>query len=177
MHAVLYVCLPRSQAPNSLQARKKVCDYLSEEGFDTQLRFSGRCDYFSVGGRYSGLLTLLRLRQEQPKQFDRFWKRYWMKSISEKEANSLFREMFPKYRGKLPIYRARSGGYGHPDDAQIMDEPLFQQLRAGFSDSVDSSYEITEPNVICTEDTDDFEWPKTSKEAAKFWVVLIDYHF
>ena len=40
MHGVLYVCLPRSEARSSLQARKKVCEYLTQEGFDTQLRFA-----------------------------------------------------------------------------------------------------------------------------------------
>ena len=58
-----------------------------------------------------------------------------------------------------------------------MDEPLFRQLKAGFGSVVDYSYEIAEPNVICTEDTDDFEWPTTAEEAAKLWVVVIDYHF
>ena len=58
-----------------------------------------------------------------------------------------------------------------------MDEALFQQLKAGFSEEVDYSYEITEPNVIFTDDTADFEWPKTGEQAAKFWVVVIDYHF
>ena len=58
-----------------------------------------------------------------------------------------------------------------------MDEPLFQQLKKGFGESVDYSYEITEPNVICTEDTDDFEWPTTAEDAAKLWVVVINYHF
>lgn len=177
MHGVLYVCFPRSQARSSVQARKKVCEYLTEEGFDTQLRFSGHCDYFSVGGRYSGRLNLLRLRQEQPKQFARFWKGYWMKSISESDAEALFRQAFPEYRGKLPINRGSVGFDGAPDDAQVMDEPLFQQLKNGFGDVVDYSYEIAEPNVICTEDTDDFVWPTTAEEAAKLWVVVIDYHF
>jgi hypothetical protein len=173
MHAVLYVCLPRSQARSSLQARKQVCDYLTQEGFDTQLRWSGCCDYFGVGGRWSGRLSLLRLRHEQPKQFDRFWKPYTGGSTGE-DAEALFRKLFPKYRGKLPINR---GFEGEPDDAQVMDEPLFQQLKKGFGTVVDYSYKIDEPNVICTEDTDDFEWPKTGEEAAKFWVVVIDYHF
>jgi hypothetical protein len=178
MHAVLYVCLPRSKARTSLQARRKVCEYLTQEGFDTQLRFSGRCDYFSVGGRHSGRLALLRLRYEQPKQFDRLMKRYQMKSVDEAKAERLFREAFPDYRGKLPINRGSTGFEGEADDAQIMDESLFEQLKAGFSDMVDYSYEIKEPNVIFTDEPDDdFEWPKTAEEAARFWVVVIDYHF
>jgi hypothetical protein len=78
MHAVLFVCLRRTEARSSLQARKTVCDYLTQEGFDMDLRFAGRCDYFGVGGRYSGRLSLLRLRYQEPKVFDRFWKKYWM---------------------------------------------------------------------------------------------------
>ena len=101
MHGVLYVCLPRSQARSSLQARKKVCEYLNDEGFAQDLRFAGHCDYFSVGGRYSGRLSLLRLRQRAAEAFARFWKRYWMKSIGDGEAEALFRQTFPEYRGKV----------------------------------------------------------------------------
>src|SRR5262245_56028242 len=103
MHALLYVCLPRSEARSSLQARKKVCEYLTAEGFDTQLRFSGRCDYFKVGGRWSGDLSLLRLRYEQPKQWEKFCKR--TRRITDEEAKPLFRAMFPTFRGEAPFGR------------------------------------------------------------------------
>ena len=147
MHGVLYVCLPRSEARSSLQARKKVCEYLNDEGFAQDLRFAGHCDYFSVGGRYSGRLSLLRLRHEQPKQFDRFWKHYWMKDIGAEEAERLFRQAFPEYGGKLPINRGSVGFDGAPDDAQIMDKGLFQQLKAGFGDVVDYSSPVKVPVV------------------------------
>jgi hypothetical protein len=158
-----------------LQARKKVCEYLTEEGFDTQRRWSGCCDYFGVGGRWSGRLSLLRLGHEQPEQMARFWERCKGTSTDE-EAGALFREMFPEFRWEPPVGRERIGEYGEPDDAQIMDGPLFQQLKAGFSSDVDHSSESDEPNVICTEDAYDFEWPRTAEEAAKLWVVVIDYH-
>src|SRR5262249_22927889 len=126
MHGVLYVSLPRSQARSSLQARKKVCEYLNDEGFAQDLRFAGHCDYLSVGGRCSGRLSLLRLRQEQPKAFARFWKRYWMNDIGSEEAERMFREALSKFRGKLPINRASVGFDGATDDAQIMDEALLR---------------------------------------------------
>jgi hypothetical protein len=176
MHGVLYVCLPRSQAPSSLQARKNVCEYLTQEGFDTQLRWSGCCDYFGVGGRWSGRLNLLRLGYDQPKQLARFWERCEGISTTQ-EVEALFREMFPEFRGKPPVGRKCIGEFGEPDDAQIMDEPLFEQLKAGFSKHVNFSYEINEPNVIFNEEADDIAWPKTAEEAAKWWVVVIDYHF
>jgi len=177
MHAIAYVCLPCSQARSSLQARKRVSDYLTQEGLDTLLRFSGRCEYFSVGGRWSGRLTLLRLRHEQPQVFERFWKRLRTIETGE-EAEALFHKAFPDFRGKLPLNREDVEFEGEPDDAQIMDRPLFDQLQAGFGDDVDVdySYEIDLPNVICTEDDEDFKWPKTARQAANFWVVVIDYH-
>ena len=52
MHGVLYVCLPRSEARSSLQARKKVCEYLTQENYDdAEPPFSGGCDYdyYSAG--------------------------------------------------------------------------------------------------------------------------------
>ena len=94
---------------------------------------------------------MLRLRHEQTKLFDRFWNRY-MASSTDKEDYRLFREAFPKVQGKVPFHRGRIRFYGKPDDAQIMDEPLFQQLKAGSSNFVDYSYEITEPNVIFADD-------------------------
>ena len=60
MHGVLYVCLPHSQARTGLQARKNVCKYLTEQGFDTQLRWSACCAFFSVGERWSGRLSYVK---------------------------------------------------------------------------------------------------------------------
>src|SRR5262249_44600588 len=105
----------------------------------------------------------------------KFWKHYMSDSAHESSV-ALFQKLFPKYEGRLPFDREEFQEYGDPDDAQIIDKPLFQQLKRGFSQEVSYSWEIDEPNVIFTEDTDAFKWPKNSQEAANFWVVVIDYH-
>ncbi|HEY7157600.1 MAG TPA: hypothetical protein VH575_26830 [Gemmataceae bacterium] len=178
MHRLLYVCLPRSQARTSLQARKKVCEYLTAEGFDTHLRFSGCCDYFMVGGRWSGDLSLLRLKYVQPKLMARFWKRHEAVATGQ-EAEQLFRGMFPDFRGRIPVGRNPHGRpQGYPDDAQFMDEPLFEQLKNRFSDEVkDGGDVIFTTDCYCQEPDGDFPWPQNGAEGAKFWVVVIDYHF
>jgi hypothetical protein len=56
MHFLLYVGLPVEEARTILQAGKKVCRYLEREHFVRRGRFCGQCDYFSVGGRYSGIM-------------------------------------------------------------------------------------------------------------------------
>ncbi len=176
MHGALYVCIPRSQASTSLRARKAVCRYLNEEGFALQCRFGGHCDYFSVGGRWSGRLSLLRLQHEYPKKFGKFWKQYEACETT-KAAQRLFKSAFPEYQGPALIERSDIDFYGEQDDAQIMDATLFRQLRKGFGEVVTYAWEITEPNVIFTDDPDDdFEWPKGAKQAAEFWTVVIDYH-
>src|SRR5947209_10138776 len=130
MHSLLYVCLPRSQARSSLQARKKVSEYLITEGFDTSLRFSGRCDFFKVGGRWSGRLTLMRLGHQYPRTAKKFWASYETTETFE-DAVKLFRAAFPKFRGTPPFFRQRVPTLGYPDDAQVMDEPLFRHLKKG----------------------------------------------
>jgi hypothetical protein len=179
MYAVLYVCIPESEAKTSLQARRKVCSYLIEEHFDQQTRFSGHCDHFSVGGRFSGRLTLLRMRSEKPRIFNRLWKALCNRGESVREIRRLekmFRESFAEYQGDFPFLRRSEGMLGHPEDAQIMDESLFRQLKCGFSLNVDYSFELDEPNVIFTDESE-FDWPENPEEAANFWVVVISYHF
>jgi hypothetical protein len=46
-----------------------------------------------------------------------------MKDIGEEEVERLFRDTFPKVRGKLPINRGGTGFEGEPDDAQIASPP------------------------------------------------------
>ena len=115
-------------------------------------------------------------------QWEKFWKR--TRKITDEEAKPIFRELFPTFRGEAPFGRESFGKHnGRPDDAQIMDEPLFQQLKKGFSNEVTLSIEDKAPDVIFTTDEyyqdpdGDFPWPKTGTEGERWWVVIIDYHW
>jgi hypothetical protein len=175
VHFLLYVCLPTDKARTSLQARRRVCQYLTEEQFMHDGRFCGMCDYFLVGGRYSGMLSLLRLKQHHPRIFKRFSAQY--RDISEaKAAYELFRRSFPEYQGMNPLYRPKSRIYGYPDDAQIMDEVLFAALKDGFDEYVTNVVSFEKPNVIFTDLGED-EWPVDAIiGVGRHWVVVIDYH-
>jgi hypothetical protein len=156
-------------------ARRRVCRYLSEEHFIHNGRFCGICDYFSVGERYSGMLSLLRLKHHNPRRFKQFLARYLAVSDAE-TANELFRHYFPKYEGENLIYRPNVRFHGYPDDAQIMDDVLFAELRNGFNEYVTNAIPFEKPNVIFT-DLDEDEWPAAAKSGVgRHWVVLIDYH-
>jgi hypothetical protein len=175
MHFLLYVCLPTDEARTSLQARRRVCRYLNEEHFVHSGRFCGFCDYFSVGGRFSGMLNMLRLKQYHPRVFKKFLTQY--QDVSEAEAGyELFRRCFPKYDGMNPLCRSKVRFYGYPDDAQIMDEVLFAELKDGFNEDISFAHCFKKPNLIFTDLCED-EWPADpTSGVGRHWVVVIDYH-
>jgi hypothetical protein len=175
MHFLLYVCLPTEEAKTSLQARRKVAGYLSEQHFCGERRFCGVGDYFSVGGRHSGMLELLRLRQQQPVVFDRFLKRYYGKMLTKAAAISLFKKTFSPAKGNLPPICRDDDFLGQEDDAQIMDRVLFRALKAGFGEYVKYRFAFEKPCVIFTA-LDEDDWCDASNVIGKQWVVPIDFH-
>lgn len=175
MHFLLYVCLPTSEAKTSLQARQRVCRYLSEEQFIHNGRFCGLCDYFLVGGRYSGMLNMLRLKHHHPRKHKQYLT-HTNKVLNAKEVHKVFKDCFPGYDGMNPVNRKNVRVHGYPDDAQIIDEVLFKELKNGFSEEVSFALPFEKPNVIFT-DLDEDEWPSDAKsEVGRHWVVVIDYH-
>jgi hypothetical protein len=178
MHGTLFLGFDRENAKSSIAARRWACDYLEGEQFTPMGRFGGEADNYLVGGRCSGILQLLRLRHEQPKSFAKFWKKY----PKADDPRALFRQLFPTYRGTIPIMREKILNYGYVDDAQIMDETLYDCLKEGFDEYFRYSWGLDEkPCVLyCGENSEDSfeEWPK-SREAVvgKTWVVVIDYHY
>lgn len=175
MHFILYVCLPTVKAKTSLQARKRVCRYLSEEQFVHNGRFCGLCDYFLVGGRYSGMLNMLRLKHHHPRQYKKYIAQI-NKALNAKEAYKVFKNCFPEYNGMNPFYRNNFRVHGYPDDAQIIDGVLFAELKHGFSEEVSFGLPFEKPNVIFTDLCED-EWPVDEKsEVGRHWIIVIDYH-
>lgn len=174
MHFLLYVCLPVEEAKTSLKARRRVCRYLAQEHFVRAGRFCGYCDYFSVGGRYSGMLTLLRLKGQHTREFRLFLKQY--RKTKASLGGKLFKKCFPNFGGRIPVGRFDVEFDGYEDDAQLMDEILFAQLKAGFNDYVTNAVAFEKPNVIFM-NMDESLWPKTVKDAVgRYWVVAIAYH-
>jgi len=119
MHFFLYVCLPVEEAKTSLQARRRACRYLEKEHFVSVARFCGHCDCYSVGGRYSGMLTLLRLKGATYRESS-----VYSEAISRDEKRrwplKLFKKCFPNFGGRIPVGRFDVEFDGYEDDAQLM---------------------------------------------------------
>lgn len=173
MHFCLYLCIPVSDAKTSLQARRKAAKYLEREGFASEKRFAGVCDYYCIGGRWSGRLELLRLRSQDVRKFNRLWKQLDA-ADDEKRARKLFKQFYPDYRGNCPVCRNDNDFFGAADDAQIIDETLLSQLEKGFGEEVRYTWEPHRPNVLFT-DLGEGEWDDIDI-LGKYWVVVVDYH-
>lgn len=177
MHFLLYVCLPVEEAKTSLQARKRVFRYLNREHFVSRGRFCGQCDWFCIGGRYSGMLNMLRLKNQHPRKFKKIEKEYDAWHGFGTQVPDLFKSCFPDYEGMIPIFRDEIDEYGYPDDAQLMDEELLAELKEGFNEYVTAVFAFEKPSVIFT-DLGENEWNDIEGSAGPgtHWVVVIDYH-
>lgn len=177
MHFLLYVCVSSDEARTSLQARRRVCQYLKKEHFISKGRFCGYCDYFSVGGRFSGMLNLLRFKHHNPRKYKQLLNKYPKNcGIPIKDANDLISRWFPEYKDMDIFYENNRSLYGYEDDAQIIDEVIFQELKDGFDEYVTHSHSFEKPNVIFV-DLNEFEWMNDPKIViGRQWVVVIDFH-
>lgn len=189
MHARLIVSVDREGYETSEDARRGVGDRLVAEGLvgEGGIFSSPPAEWFAIGGRWSGELTLARLEQGKVKVF---WQRFrdqklgWISGISgsksEKlqraKALELFRQSFPDFEGELPVWRgAYRRDLGYEDDAQVLDEALLHFLESlkWYPEEVglDALYEGE-----CWVDLDDPWEELTSKDVGKKWVVVVDFY-
>lgn len=180
MHHRLFVTFRKEEADESEIARSYTRSFLINEGFTSQGMFSKNyADWFVVGGRWSGELTKMDFSKEKLKEFcDKFEKKYgWFtnsKNSDEKrrkQAFSLFKKFFPNFTiDTMPYWRDSYLETGFEDDAKIMDEVIFNEIKEYKGKSI---YKGKCGEVYYV----DFEGEKLSKDfIGKKWVVVVDYH-
>lgn len=142
MHVLLLVTTNKEEGETSHQARERVSSTLLDD-----LSFLGEggrlsspvCDWFVIGGRWSGELTKRRLPRKQIKAFEKAFEEqhgWWLggtQRITEdtrrEQACSLFRTYVPDFTGEMPYWRAHYQGVGSEDDAQVIDKQLYTTVR------------------------------------------------
>lgn len=182
MHSRLIVLMNKHGAENSLEARRRVDHRLAHEHFvgEGSLFTSPPSDWFVIGGRWSGFLTELHLDQDKLRAFYKEFesqKLGWVggqgRLVENQKAKSLglFHQCFPNFEGKPPVWRDAYLLFGHEDDAQILDEVIFQALEKL---SVYPGSDLYEGN--CYVDFDSYDAVR-SEDVGKKWVVIVDFHF
>jgi len=186
MHSRLIALVNRNSNESSLDARRKVEARLIQEGFAPEggLFVSPPVDWFVIGGRWSGELTRARLHQEKLKAFWEEFERLelgWVSRDKPEEeqrakAMELFRRFFPDFEGEPPVWRDSYAHSGFEDDAQVLDEALFDFIRelksypdkASLRDLYDGR---------CFVDLDEPYEELTVDAIGKKWCVVVDFHY
>ena len=179
MHKFAMFLLPKSMAGTSMEAREVVYSNMlsrvDEDGMD----------WFIIGGRFSGELTRMRMKEEELEEFmDRFEEKYgWCidKDNSEekkrKQEVELLKEMgLDKYipEGTDCIFwRDKYKDYGYEDDAQILDDELYKKIKEILSKKgLVIREHLTAGAVIFLDGRNEL----SQDCIGKYWVVVVDYH-
>jgi len=189
-----YVLFPVEKASTSLEARQHVMNELSDDPTfvgEGGLFASPVCDWFVIGGRWSGKLYRKSLRDEfwnQAKQLqpttdhDIGFSNSFIQE-NRKNLDTIWRKLGGQYAS--PLNRDPYSRLGEDDDACVLDDSLAKDLNVYLHNH--DEYDVEEccitncgwglaPKVISLDydllcDLKDF-----TSVVGEYWVVVIDYH-
>lgn len=186
MHFRLITIFDNHKAENSREARNFVDDYLMNQGFVSDGKvWNGICDWFIIGGRWSGDLEKAHLEKNKLEELeDEFENKYgWTlggkDSIDREDRmeqmQSLFDKYFPDFDGVMPYWRDTYKDNGYSDDAQIIDQDIWDRVISDYNNPEDTyQYQVTDdydqPLVYCIDDS------IKENMIGDYWAVIVDYH-
>lgn len=178
MHYLMLVTLTLPEIATSEQARWAVYDALSND--TTFCGDGGRfgvpvCDWFVIGGRWSGLLAETQIgkpfRDAVINRFPLMAENWWPHSLAEEHREALDAIWQANGgTGASPYTRRDASEYGHDDDAMPLTTELYDKLLSVHHGEA----------IVCSEghcqylDLDDE--PLTPDAIGSKWIVVVDYH-
>lgn len=183
MHSLAYALLPIEEADSSEEARNVVYDFLvndasfMEDSHATYRFWSPVCDYFRIGGIFSGDLTSQNILDEFYRKVNELQggnpsDGYPFNFITEnREAlDKIWHDLGGKYLN--PLSRDSDDVFGYEDDAKIMDAEIVEKIE-----------KLEQPDLLgkerildCSDDNCYWEIEDYKELIGKTWVVVIDYH-
>jgi len=172
MHSLLLVTTALPDGTTSKEARYKVYEALMNDGSfcgDGGRFGAPLCDWFVIGGRWSGLLAETMIgtafKDAVIAKFPEFDRESLPQSLIHshgQELDALWRE----HGGTGPSPYTRDGHDGFEDDAMVITQKLYDALLAKYQgedasvgDFVDLDYEQVQPDFV-----------------GRKWLVVVDYH-
>jgi len=175
MHHLLLITLAMSPGATSLDARIRARSKLLED--DSFCGQGGRfgsplCDWFVIGGRWSGQLQRALLGQtyedalhrEFPKLF-----RSWCSDALVKKHRQGLNQLWRRFGGRdnHPITRSGYEELGFDDDAMLVDRALYDHFLKPYS-----ALESDEDGKFADLDNE----PLDESFIGRKWLVVVDYH-
>jgi hypothetical protein len=179
MHHLMLCTLALDENPTSAQARDNVYSLLLDD--DSFCGNGGRfgsplCDWFVIGGRWSGYLRATLLGQPYQdafqREFPQFGNGYFSTDLVERHKVGLD-ELWRRFGGSgcYPLARQVRKEYGADDDALRIDQALYQHFLKPFEGQSTCLGE----NTSCDFADLDREEVNPSFIGHK-WLVVVDYH-
>jgi hypothetical protein len=181
MHYRFLVTCECDAAETSAAAREYVLDTLLEEGFCGEGRWGGGlCDWFVIGGRWSGELSrhswakevtaqMMALEREHTVQV---WGTFYGDGENQRIQQELakqFQQMWdaaaPVAYVGIPYCRDTYQQNGHEDDAMLLTRELYDALLKEYEGQEESEHHA------------DLEYdPVSPVMIGQKWLVVVDYH-
>ena len=157
MHALYFVILDQDDAADSRGARNIATTILIEENFCYQDGFfgSGKADWFTVGGRWSGILQLVKLGISV-QDFD---------NLSEEGKTICWTNNGGD--GPYPGSQRRMSGKDYDDDTMILTKRFYRKLVTAYPDTEVYDARVREETRIRD---------LKLRDVMNQWLVVIDYH-
>jgi len=175
MHYLLLVTLSTWPDANSDAVRDQVHDALSRD--DSFCGEGGRfgsplCDWFVLGGRWSGHLSQARLgtpyREALQAACPRLGKDFYSTADLEHDREKL-NEVWKSFGGygDHPMLRDSYRHFGFADDAMLVDRMLYDALLAGYAGESRSD----DRHFVDLDDD-----PVNESFIGSKWIAVVDYH-
>ncbi len=172
MHYLMLVTLAMADGASSLAARRQAMEYLLAD--DSFCGNGGRfgtplCDWFVIGGRWSGLLqeTLLGdpYKAAFKQEFPDLAAGWYPSSLLERHRERL-NQLWQRFGGSGPNPHTRSNyeNLGCEDDAMLVDQALYELFLA------------EDPGKSCETFTDLDDEPVNETFIGRKWLIVVDYH-
>lgn len=172
MHYLMLVTLALDGGTTSLDARQQAMDFLLAD--DSFCGEGGRfgsplCDWFVIGGRWSGMLktTLLgdAYKAEFHQEFPEMASDYFPALLVDKHRDALNR-LWQRFggTGAHPATRSSYDHLGCDDDALIVNQALYDHFLA------------EAPGQHCETFADLDDEPVNESFIGRKWLVVVDYH-
>jgi len=183
VHNMVYVLVPKYLVENKEKVAEYVHRSLSNEGFvddGSKLFTTSPADWFVIGGRYSGILTKIRLDPEKFSDYDEFLVAEIEKSKNDeafvKSVTKAWKTFFPEYSHLTPIFlREPYLELGYPDDVQEVDEVIYEKIIEREMSIYGTIFgtNIYESGTILNLYGIDENEPMIGN----FWIVVVDFHY
>lgn len=175
MHHRLLITLTMSAGTTSLDARIRTRSKLLED--DSFCGEGGRfgsplCDWFVIGGRWSGVLKERLLgpdyQDELHREFPAFTNGWFATGLIEKHRHGLH-QLWRRFGGcgSHPITRSGYQDLGDEDDAMLIDAALYEHFLKQYR-----GVETADDFLFADLDGD----PVGESFIGRKWLVVVDYH-